>query len=415
MTFGRVHVVGAGMAGLSAATLLAEVGHPVSLYESAPYGGGRCRSYFDRALDCRVDNGNHLSLSGNRDVQTYLARIGAADRLIGPDEPFFPFMDLTTDERWTLRPNMGRVPWWIFSRARRVPGTGARDYLALNALRSVRDARTVAALLPRSTLTRRLLEPLAIAALNTPPDEAIARLLSAVIHESLARGGAACIPLLPRQGLSESFVDPAMAWLVARDASVAFNQRVTALQSENGRVTALVTADGTIPVAAHEAVVLAVPPWIAADLLPGLNPPDVFQAIVNVHFRASPARDTAPFIGLIGGVAEWVFVKPGHVSVTISAANRLTDDSADAVAAATWPDVRRALSLPESMPPYRVVKERRATFAATEAQERKRPPARTALKNLVLAGDWTATGLPATIEGAIRSGRTAAEILLRTA
>ena len=108
-----------------------------------------------------------------------------------------------------------------------------------------------------------------------------------------------------------------------------------------------------------------------------------------------------------------MFVKPGHVSVTISAANRMVDRPAEAIAAAVWPDVRTALGLEGEMPPYRVVKERRATFAATAAQERLRPVARTALANLVLAGDWTATGLPATIEGAIRSGRTAAEALLK--
>jgi len=97
--------------------------------------------------------------------------------------------------------------------------------------------------------------------------------------------------------------------------------------------------------------------------------------------------------------------------VTISAANRMADQPAEKIAAAVWPDVKLALGLREEMPAFRVVKERRATFAATAEQERRRPGARTQLTNLVLAGDWTATGLPATIEGAIRSGRVAAEAL----
>jgi len=139
--------------------------------------------------------------------------------------------------------------------------------------------------------------------------------------------------------------------------------------------------------------------------------PGAFEAILNLHFRLDASPGPAGFIGLIGGVAEWVFIKPGIVSVTISAASRLVDQPAEAVAARVWPEVRRALALPEPMPPVRVVKEKRATFAATAAQERRRPPARTSLANLALAGDWTATGLPATIEGAIRSGRSAAEVL----
>ena len=157
---------------------------------------------------------------------------------------------------------------------------------------------------------------------------------------------------------------------------------------------------------------LAVPPWVAGELLPGLVVPDEFQAILNIHFRIDADAGPAGFIGVVGGTAEWVFVKPGHVSVTVSAANRMVDEPAEAIAAAVWPDVRMALRLPEPMPPFRVVKERRASFAATGAQERRRPGARGALANLVLAGDWTATGLPATIEGAIRSGRAAAEALL---
>jgi uncharacterized protein with NAD-binding domain and iron-sulfur cluster len=109
-----------------------------------------------------------------------------------------------------------------------------------------------------------------------------------------------------------------------------------------------------------------------------------------------------------------VFVKPGHVSVTVSAANRMVDRTAEDIAAAVWPDVCVALGLSGRMPAFRVVKEKRATFAATAAQDRKRPPARTGLVNLALAGDWTATGLPATIEGAIRSGASAARIILAT-
>jgi uncharacterized protein with NAD-binding domain and iron-sulfur cluster len=120
---------------------------------------------------------------------------------------------------------------------------------------------------------------------------------------------------------------------------------------------------------------------------------------------------------LTSGTAEWVFVKPNHVSVTISAANSRVDDPVQSIASAVWPNVVDGLGLPASgkdrMPLYRVVKEKRATISATALQEARRPPTRTNLAaNLVLAGDWIATGLPATIEGAIRSGRSAAQALL---
>ncbi len=405
----HVHVIGAGLAGLSAAVALREAGHTVTVVEAGPVAGGRCRSYFDRELGLRIDNGNHLLLSGNRSAFAYLDTIGARSTMAMPAEPMFPFMDLATGRRWTLRPNPGRIPWWVLSRKRRAPGTHATDHLALLRLRGITDDATVAASLRKDAFYQRLIEPLAVAALNTPPDVALVRLLAAVMRETLFRGGGACIPAVPREGLSESLVDPAVAWLEARGCTVITGRRVAGLWIEAGKVSELATADGPMPV---EAVVLATPPWIVADLLPGQVCPTEFQAILNIHFRVEADPGPPGFIGLVGGTAEWVFAKRGHVSVTISAANRMVDQDAEAIAQAVWPDVRAALDLEGQMPAWRVVKERRATVAATAAQERLRPGARTDLANLVLAGDWTATGLPGTIEGAIRSGRKAAEVLL---
>lgn len=410
MTPTHVHIVGAGLAGLAAALSLVAQGVAVTLHESGPAAGGRCRSYFDRELSCRIDNGNHLLLSGNRAAFAYLEQIGAVGTLAGPRAPVFPFMDLQTGERWTLRPNRGRLPLWVFSPSRRAKGTRLTEYLALcRLLRAAPDA-TVSATLRDGALYRRLLEPLAVAALNTRPEVASARLLAAVIQESLAQGGAACIPSYPAQGLSETFVDPALAWLEAHGATMRFGSRIAALVVEGGKVARL----GPDPVGPGDAIVLAVPPAVASSLLPGLVAPDQFESILNVHFRTEAEPGEAGFIGLVGGTAEWVFVKPGVVSVTISAGNRSVDTQADLLAQQVWTDVRTALRLPDPMPPWRVVKEKRATFAATPDQERRRPAARTGLANLFLAGDWTATGLPGTIEGAIRSGRTAASAILET-
>ncbi len=405
MTLRHVHVVGAGLAGLAAAVSLVGRGIAVTLHEAGPAAGGRCRSYFDRELGCRIDNGNHLLLSGNRAAHGFLATVGSAGSLAGPGAPVFPFVDVGSGERWTLRPNRGRLPLWIFSRARRVPGTRTADYLQLLALRRAGADATVAGTLRPGTLYRNLLEPLAIAALNTPPAIASAKLLSAVVDDSLARGGSACIPAFPSQGLSETFVDPALAWLAARGATIRFGSRVADIEQDIGRVTRL----GPETIGAEEAVILAVPAPVAAGLLPGLTAPDQFEAILNIHFRIKADPGEAGFIGIVGGTAEWVFVKPGVVSVTVSAANSLLERPAVALAQQVWQDVRTALSLPEPIPHWRVLKEKRATFAATPSQNRLRPQPRTALCNLVLAGDWTATGLPATIEGAIRSGHTAAE------
>ena len=407
-----MHVVGAGLAGLAAALTLVERGVRVTLHEAGPAAGGRCRSYFDRELGCRLDNGNHLLLSGNTAAFAFLDQVGSRATMAGPARPAFPFMDLASGERWVVRPNRGRIPFWILDRGRRVPGTRIGEYLQLATLRGAGPETTVAGALRHGPLYRRLLEPLAIAALNTLPEAGSARLLNAIVVESLAAGGAACIPAFPREGLSESFIDPAVAWLQARGATLRLSSRVAALAQADERIAAV----GDLPLGADEAVVLAVPAPVAGTLLPGVSGPDAFEAILNVHFRLDVPADAVPeragFMGLVGSLAEWVFVKPGVVSVTISAANRHAALTPVAVAQQVWQEVRTALHLSEQLPLWRVVREKRATFTATPAQDRKRPFSHTRFANLVLAGDWTATGLPATIEGAIRSGRRAADELL---
>ncbi len=408
---GIVHIIGAGLAGLSAAVALVMRGRRVALHEAGPAAGGRCRSYFDRELGCRIDNGNHLVLSGNRAAIAYLAAIGARETLEGPERALFPFLDLASGKRWVLRPNRGRLPWWVLCPGRRVPGTRIGEYRALLRLLGAPEEATVREVVGAGALTRMLIEPLAVAALNCRPEAGSARLLGQVLRESLARGGAEAVPLVPRAGLSESFVDPALAWLKARGAEVHFSRRVSAIEGVQRRVTALAFAGEKVPVGGEDSVVLAVPAPVAKSLLPALTVPDAFEAILNVHFRIKAGKGHAGFIALIGGLAEWVFVKPEVVSVTVSAAERVIDRPAAALAAEIWPEVCAALGLSGPMPPVRVVKERRATFAATPAQERLRPGPRTLWENLALAGDWTATGLPATIEGAIRSGSRAAEIL----
>jgi squalene-associated FAD-dependent desaturase len=407
---GCVHVVGAGLAGLAAAIALADTGRCVILYEAAPHAGGRCRSYFDAELGCRIDNGNHLLLAGNRAALDYLDRIGGCGSFEGPSEAVFPFVDAMNGERWTVQPNSGALPWWILSANRRVPHTRARDYLAALTMRRADPSATIAAVLdPRHTLFRRLWEPLAVAGLNTSAEQGSAALFWRMLAATLGRGGAACRPLLPRIGLSESFVEPALARLRVKGAEIRFGARLRALIFGPDRVSDLVFEAASIALDRADGVILAVPAAIAARLVPGLIVPDRHSPIVNAHFRCTPPAGAPFFVGVIGGAAEWIFRKRGVLSVTVSAADRFVERAAPELRDLFWRDVAVAYRLPAlPVPPARIVKERRATFLASPEQLKRRPQQKTTWRNLLLAGDYVDTGLPATIEGAIRSGFAAA-------
>ncbi len=413
----RIHVIGAGLAGLAASVRLAEQGYKTVLYEAGPVAGGRCRSYFDETLGCRLDNGNHLLMSGNRAALAYLDTIGAQDTLVGPTTAQFPFIDLATGERWVLAPNAGPIPFWIGNPTKRVPGSRLIDYLS--GLRFVLCGKqaTVSDLVGRNqALFRRFWEPLAVAALNTAAAEGAAHLLWPVLRETFAKGAAFCRPLVAREGLSESFIDPALAWLALKGGRLMTGARVRSLHMTDDRVSALDVGGTLYPVEAQDYVVVATPAPVAATLLPGITVPEQHRPIVNAHFRLDKAISAEPVAvqGVIGGLSEWIFVRGPLVSVTISAATHAVDLSAETLAPRIWAEVARAQNLGDlPCPPWRIVKEKRATFAQTPADVARRPGPRTAWPQIVLAGDWTDTGLPATIEGAIRSGNAAAQYILR--
>jgi hypothetical protein len=173
-------------------------------------------------------------------------------------------------------------------------------------------------------------------------------------------------------------------------------------------VAALDFGNEAISFAPGDAVVLAVPPWAARELVPELEAPDDYRAIVNAHFRTEPGPGAPAMVGVVGGTAEWIFAFPDRISVTVSSAGHLIDEERDQLAARLWRDVSVAIGRSGPVPPWKPVIEKRATFAATPDQVCRRPGIRTRWANLFLAGDWVDTGLPATIEGAVRSGGAAA-------
>ncbi|MGJ4921183.1 hydroxysqualene dehydroxylase HpnE [Bradyrhizobium oligotrophicum] len=408
------HIIGAGVSGLSAGVRLANAGYVVHVHEATQQLGGRCRSYYDAATDLVIDNGNHLLLSANHHVLSYARAIGSEAGLVGPEKAQFAFVDIRSGQRWLLDLGNGRLPLWVFDEGRRVPDTKLGDYLALSPLIWAGTSRTIGSTIPcKGALYDRLVQPLLLAALNCDPPEGSAGLAGAIVRETLLAGGQACRPLIARDGLSGVLIDPAVKFLEGKGGSVRIGRELRGLDNAGGRVTGLrFGGDETVALGPSDVVVLAVPPRPAMALLPGLTGPTKYRAIVNAHFRITPPRDAPALLGVVGGLVEWLFAFPQRLSVTISNGDRLVDMPREELAAAIWADVCKAAGISGELPPWQIVRERRATFEATPEQNALRPGVKTAFGNLALAGDWTDTGLPATIEGSVRSGDRAANLLL---
>lgn len=411
MSDGTVHIVGAGLAGLSAAVTLVSGGRKVVVHELARHAGGRCRSYFEPQLGLTIDNGNHLILSGNASALSYLNKIGGRHLLDDPQHSEFAFCDFASGERWTLRPNDGPLPWWIFSKGRRVPGTRALDYVRLGSLLQAKATDTIAQRVDTGSLVfARLMNPVLVAALNCDPSEGSAKLAGTIIRETLGRGGKACCPLFAVNGLGPALVDPALQFLGKRGAEVRFDHSLRAIEFSDGRARMLQFADGAVELKSTDDVILAVPGWVARTLMPDLVAPTEYRSILNAHFAVAPPAGLPKITGVVNAITEWLFAFENRLSVTVSAADRYNEAEREPLARQIWAEVAKIAGLEMELPRWQIVKERRATFAATPGQNALRPKAQTRWKNLLLAGDWTDTGLPATIEGAIRSGEAAAKL-----
>lgn len=401
MRQGRTHIVGAGIAGLSAALATLRAGGQVSVYEGAPQAGGRART-LQPSGGFAHDNGTHVLFTGNRPAMAFLKAVGARADWIEPEPGAVPVFDVRTGRL----DRVGLAPWSWLRAGSRPRGLTLGGVLRLIRLSLPFGDRPIGAVMGDSPLVETLVEPLTVAVLNTPVASASSRRLGLALRR-LAQPGAARL-LVARRGLSPDLVEPAVRALQAAGMPVQTGQRLRAVEQADGRATALVFADRTLALQPEDRVILALPPWEVGRLLPGSAVPNAFEPILNVHYRvAGPERPR--FIGLIGSLAQWALVRDDHTSVTVSAAGGAVDRDAEAIAAQVWGEIApamRAVGLPaaDAVPEFRVVKEKRATIRQ-DAGPLPQPVLRP-LANLALAGDWIGA-LPATIESAVVAGEQA--------
>lgn len=435
----RCVIIGAGVAGIAAAMEAAQQGIEVIVLEAHRYIGGRARSFLDEVTGDTLDNGQHVAMGCYSSLRSMLRQLGT-ESLLQPDEPI-PIVFRSSKESDVFNPYrlpgiagvlggiMGMKSFSWRERLRLLYGgirigirRGTRGHTVSSVLQAYKQPRKV---------VQRFWEPLALATLNAPPPTADASLLTAVVRKAFFGGGTSHHLLVPRAGLSQLW-EPFPEWLKQHGGELRLGVRVEELVWLDDRVIGVATSDGEEIRAS--AVITAVPPKAFVRLLPPtyrerFASVESFETmpIVSVYLWYDTPMHLPPVVGLWGTQSQWVFNRdriverlqesraryPGHVEVTISGARALAQQPAEAIATlvaeelrSIFPEVAEATLLR-----WRVIKERSATVLLTPKSVYYRLGPQSGIAGLLIAGDWTATGLPATLEGAAQSGRSAARLV----
>ena len=427
----NVAVIGGGYAGMAAAVTLAEQKQPVTVFEAAHTLGGRARRVEHREL--ALDNGLHILVGACGETLRLMRLVGAdPDRLLMR----LP-LDWRIHERFALK--AARLPAPLHLAAGLMAARGVPLLERLGALRFVTRMRrqgyalecdmSVDMLLDQHRQNGRMADvlwrPLCISALNTPPESASARVFLNVLRDSLGADRTASDLLLPRTDLSRLFPEPAAEYVRAAGGTVLDGQRVTAIDETGGGFT--VRSTGGEETFTH--IVCALAPHHASAFLVGISAlAEVAEAVDRLTYRpihsiylAYPpgTRLPVPMLGFESALLQWAFDRgalcgqDGVIGVVISAGGRHQELAQDELARLVHQELRQQLGLLPDPLWSRVIAEKRATFSCTPGL--KRPGAETPLRNFLLAGDYTAGGYPGTIEAAVRSGISAARLILGSA
>ena len=430
----RIAVIGAGWAGLSAAHRLHAEGHELSVFEAAPAIGGRARGVWSNKLQMTLDNGQHILLSAYTDT---LARLGSLHGQLDSCCATLPLIWESADGLLSLRvakrlPSKLALAWGLLraqglSRSARWRAAQALMQLSFSGWR-VAQGLTVEHWLDAThqppDIRTAFWHPLCLATMNTPPQQACAQLFAHVLRDSLGQGADACRIVLPRLDLGSLWNSSAL-----RDMDLRLRRPVQRLAMHNGGIQ--------VDDEAFDTVILACPAATSCKLLSQLPKSPLGEdylapyakfthlPIATLYLRlAQPWHLPHPMLQLREtpatlGFGQWVFDRPAFsrsdtaplLSVVISDASHLATHDEASLVAGIQAQLRAQLSRAGPMPAvsgHQLIVEKRATFAALPGLER--PKEKTPWRGVFVAGDWTDTGYPAVLEGAVRSGLRAARL-----
>ncbi|OGR96638.1 MAG: hypothetical protein A2V88_01960 [Elusimicrobia bacterium RBG_16_66_12] len=435
-----VLVLGGGFAGLSCAVALAEKGRRVLVLEKKSHLGGRAYSFEENGLD--VDNGQHLFMGCYRSTRNFLKMIGTQDKLAVYDDVAVDYAEPGGKHDRLRCPSWLPAPLHLAAGLLGLRGVSLGEKralfafdLALKAMKSGPVPEAVEKMTVRQWLSSlgisrnfqtRFFDPAAIGILNDKPEVASAAGLVQALREMFFTGRDSSRFALAKTGLSGLYAGAARDYIEARGGRAISSAKAAGLIEEGGRVRGVVTDMDSRFTADH--VVSTLPPWD----LKKLSLPAVLRGswetlapapIVGATLRVDRPVMTERFIGLLNTETHWVFNKTmihglkeegQTLAVVISGAHAQIGQSPEKIVSSMIRDLSSCLpEFPKAkVLASKVVKEPFATLSPVPGAEAKRPEPGSGMPGFSFAGDWTRTGLPATIESACLSGELAARAIL---
>jgi squalene-associated FAD-dependent desaturase len=419
-------VIGGGFAGLSSAAFLSSSGYIVQLLEASPKLGGRAYSFLDSKSNTVIDNGQHILMGCYKETLNFLKLIGADKNLLYQDKLEIDFVK----ENFQLVPlksallfyplNLlfGMLKFRAISFAKRLKLLKVFLKLPFYSTESL-SRMTVYDWLVKGGQDEQMMETfwkmLAISALNTNIKNASAKMFVDILKEIFLNGNFAATILLPKYGLSETYCKPAKSFIEKNGGTINLSSQVTELICSETNIEKVVTTEKVYD--DFDFVISAIPHFalekIIADESIIKNPGLSYSSILNIHIWLKENPLTKNFYGLIGSPIHWIFNKGTHINLSMSDANDLIKKDDEELYEMVCIELKNYVNLDKDMiTGYKVIKEKRATFIPSNDIINIRPSQQTVINNLILAGDWVDTGLPATIESAVKSGRQASELIL---
>ena len=422
----RCIVIGGGIAGLTSAAYLTKQNIKVTLLESSPKLGGRAYSFTEQKSNDVVDNGQHILMGCYSDTINFLKLISAKDNFIYQKSllinfitqagevvrlksftslyPFnllfalLNFKAITFTERLSLIRFVIKLP---FISHQKLSDKNVRDWLK----KEKQSDDTI----------KSLWEIIAVGALNTNIDKASAFMFREILMKIFFNGNFASTIILPKYGLSDSYVKNAKEYIESNGGEIKLSSSVKEFIISDNKIVGIKIADEVYK--DFDYVISAIPFYAFNNIYPELFLDEKiefeYSSILNIHIwlKNNPLKEQ--FYGLIASPVHWIFNKGNHINLVISDADYLIDKPAVEIYNMCVCELIKITKLKESdFSHYKVLKEKRATFVPSNKIDYLRPSSNTKIANLFLAGDWTDTGLPSTIESAVKSGRTAAEHVL---